>query len=355
LLYSRAATLATVGTDKAAAFLQIGRLAKQRGDVTNANAAFDQAIAAAPDSYYSARAADLKAGIPPFQRSSTLNFEFDDVQQLADAESWLRAKFNIPADQASPLWVLSPELENDPHVIRGRELWLVGMYTAADTEFLDVLQQYETDGLASYRLALFMRGLGAYSPSQVGAANVIKAAGISTVDAPPYIARMRYPAYYRDVILQTSQQYNIDPLLVFSLVRHESLFDTYSTGGAGEKGLTQVVPETGEYIAQELHWQDYRHADLFRPYAGIAFGAYYLEEQLTRFDGYVYAALAGYNAGPGRALSWLELAGNDPDLFMSTITIDSTQLYIQRIYSNYNIYRLLYSTEVTPPNGLSTP
>lgn len=344
LLYSKVATLATVGTDKGNAFLQIGRLAKQRGDAANANAAFDQAIAAAPDSYISARAADLRGGIPPFQRPAGLQFEFDEMQQLTDAENWLRTTFNIPAEQASPLWVLSPELEADPRVIRGRELWLVGVNDAAETEFLDVLEQYKSDGLASYRLSLFLRGLGAYYPSQVGAANVITAAGISTLQAPPYIARLRYPTYYRDVVLRTSQQHGLDPLLLWALIRHESLFDTYATAAAGEKGLTQVIPSTADYIAQQLNWQDYQHADLFRPYAGIAFGAFYLDEQLDRFDGYVYPALAGYNAGPGRAITWLDLAGNDPDRYMATISIASTQLYIQRIYSHYAVYRALYGT-----------
>ncbi len=57
------------------------------------------------------------------------------------------------------------------------------------------------------------------------------------------------------------------------------------------------------------------------------------------------AALAGYNAGPGRAINWLELSGGDPDLFMATITIDSTRLYIQRIYGYYTIYRTLYGVD----------
>jgi soluble lytic murein transglycosylase len=74
----------------------------------------------------------------------------------------------------------------------------------------------------------------------------------------------------------------------------------------------------------------------------VAFGAFYLDEQLRRFDGNTYAALAGYNAGPGRAISWLDASGGDPDRFMASITISTTQLYIQRIYSYYNVYRQLY-------------
>jgi soluble lytic murein transglycosylase len=341
VLYSRVAGL-TTGEDRAEAFLQVGRFALQRGDTQNANLAFDQVILAAPDTYYSARAADLKQGTAPFVQPVSYRFEFDDVAAVAEAETWLREKYAIPPETSSPLWVMSPELEADPRVIRGRELWMVGAFDAAEIEFLNILDEYETDGLASYRLALFMRGLGAYYPSVVGAANIIRTARVSTLEAPSYIARMRYPAYYRDVVLRISEERGIDPLLLLSLIRHESLFDTNATAAAGEKGLTQVIPDTAAYIAEQLEWQDYQHADLFRPHAGIAFGAFFLDEQLERFDGNVYAALAGYNAGPGRAISWLELAGDDPDAFMAAITIDSTRLYIQRIYSHYNVYRALY-------------
>ena len=103
-----------------------------------------------------------------------------------------------------------------------------------------------------------------------------------------------------------------------------------------------MIPGTAEYIAQQIQWTDYQHSDLFRPYAGVEFGGFYLQEQLTLFDRNVTAALAGYNAGPGRALDWMALSGGDPDLFMTTITIDSTRLYVQLIYRNYSIYRILY-------------
>ena len=165
---------------------------------------------------------------------------------------------------------------------------------------------------------------------------------MATLEAPSYLARMRYPAYYLDPVVEVANQRGVDPLLMFSLIRHESLFDTNATAAAGEKGLTQVIPPTGQYIAEQLNWENYNHSDLFRPYAGIQFGAYYLAEQLGRFDGNVIASLAGYNAGPGRAIDWLALSGGDPDLFMTAITISSTRLYVQRIYGYYNIYRALY-------------
>ncbi|GAB1420856.1 transglycosylase SLT domain-containing protein [Anaerolineales bacterium] len=341
-LYSRIATIAT-GEDQAAGFFWVGRLARDRGDDALAQESFNLAISTAPDSYFAARSADLLQGLRPFTPPDAYqSFTFDDGQELADAETWLRTTFAI--DQLEPLWQLSPELAQDPRLIRGQELWNLSAIDEALNEFDEIVDEAREmkDPLKSFQLAIFLRSIGAYYSSIVAAADVIKAGGVSTLEAPAYIAKMRYPTYYSDIVLDVATRYNMDPLLIFSLIRHESLFNTYATAAAGEKGLTQVIPGTAEYIALELNWPDYQHADLFRPYAGIEFGAFFLSEQLNRFNNNAIAALAGYNAGPGRAIDWMALSDGDPDRFMTAITIASTRLYIQRIYGYYNIYRALY-------------
>ncbi|MCA9906674.1 MAG: lytic transglycosylase domain-containing protein, partial [Anaerolineae bacterium] len=254
--------------------------------------------------------------------------------------TWLRQTFGI--EQEGTLWQLAPALQSDTRLIRGTELWSVAAYDEARAEFDDLLNTTETDALASYQLAIYWRQIGAYQASIQAAANIIDAAKISTLEAPRYIARMRYPVYYLDVVQAEAAKYGLDPLLLFSLIRQESLFDANATAAAGEKGLTQVIPSTGEYIAQQLNWPDYEHSVLFRPYASIAFGAYYLHEQLSRFDNNVPAAVSAYNAGPGRAAQWVALSGGNPDLFISTIAIDSTRIYVTRIYGYHAIYRALY-------------
>lgn len=340
-LFRQLASTST-GTTQADAWLQVGRLALKRGDNATAQDAFRQAASAAPDTFFGARAADILAGRAPFTPPSSYRFEFDDAAQIQEAENWLRQTFNIT--QEGDLWSLSDTLRTDPRVVRGSELWAMGTFEAAETEFYEVLDAYKNDGLASYQLALYFRGLGSYTPSQVGAANIITTAGIGTTDAPPFIARLRYPAYYRDVLLEVANRRGVDPLLMYALIRQESLFNPNATAAAGEKGLMQVIPDTAAYIADRLDWPNYQNTDLFRPYVAIEFGSFYLAEQLQRYNGNVYAGLAAYNAGPGRAAQWLDLAGSDPDLFMSTITIESTRQYVQLIYRNYNIYRALYGT-----------
>ncbi len=340
-LYARIAELGA-GGDRAAAWLWIGRIALGRGESEAANDAFDQAIAAAPDSYFAARAGDFRIGRQPFQAPEAYRFDFDEAAERIAADDWLRRRFGL--EDQGELWRLSATLAGDPRMIRGRELLTVGAFAEAAVEFEDLVDAARDAGdvLNSYRLAHYLRGLGVYRESIIAAADVIIASGRGTLSVPRLLARMRFPAYYIDVVRHAADERGIDPLLMLSLIRQESLFNTFATAAAGEKGLMQVIPGTAQYIAEQLAWPDYQHTALFRPYAGIAFGAFYLDEQLGRFGRNAVVALAAYNAGPGRAYDWNALSGGDPDLFMTTITIDSTRHYVQFIYRNYNIYRELY-------------
>lgn len=341
-LYGQLAA-ASSGTTRADSYLQVGRLAQARGAQDVARQAWNSAVSAAPDSFAAARSRDWLNGKrmfePPVQRAYPPGNPSEDK---AAAEAWIRQTFGIAGDVA--IAALPESVSSDARYIRGRELWALGLYPSAEDELLDLLEAYTDNGAVNYALALDFLSLAAYYPSQQAAANLIAAANVGTLDAPAFIGRLRYPVPYLNLISAEAEARNFDPLLLFSLIRHESLFDTYATAAAGEKGLTQVIPSTAEYLAGVLNWPDYDHTDLFKPYAGIAFGAEYIDEQLRRFGGDPVPALAGYNAGPGRAITWREAAGTDPDAFLEAITIASTKGYVQRIYTFYTIYRALYGT-----------
>lgn len=337
-LYAQQAALAT-GDAKASANLIVGKLALARGDASAADA-LNAAAAAAPDTFFAARARDLVSGALAFTPPAQIITTRDEAQEIADAEAWIRARFAVT--QEGSFAALSPTLAADPRLVRGRELWVMGLTSAAYDEFYALLDATVSDPVASLQLAIHFRDLGVYTPSMQAAANIITAAGVGTLDAPGFIARLRYPLHYWDLIQEVSTRNRLDPLLVASLIRHESLFNTYATAAAGEKGLMQVIPPTAEYIAERIAWPDYQNTDLFRPHMGIEFGAYYLSEQLATFDGVPHVALSGYNAGPGRAITWRQAAGDDFDTYLDAITISSTRLYVQLIYRNYAIYKALY-------------
>ncbi|MEB2288651.1 MAG: tetratricopeptide repeat protein [Anaerolineae bacterium] len=332
------------GELQAAAYLWVGRLYQLDGKEDLARQAYQAAAAADPGGYHSIRAADLLAGRDPFAPPPGTRFEFDEAAALTEAETWLRATFNIT--QEGPLYPLSAALENDPRMVRGRELMIVGAsttaYEAAEEEFGALLSDMEGDPLALYQLALCLRDLRLYRESIEAAAKLIEAAGIETGQAPGAIARLRYPVYYRDLVLPAAAEHNLDPLLVFALIRQESLFEGFATSYAAAQGLMQIIPDTGQWIAQQLGWRDYRNSDVYRPYVNVAFGTYYLRYVMDNLDGLPYAALAGYNGGPGNAAQWLSISGPDLDLFVQTIGFDETRTYVRRIYEQYNVYRALY-------------
>src|SRR3990172_12870952 len=130
---------------------------------------------------------------------------------------------------------------------------------------------------------------------------------------------------------------------MFSVVRKEILFEGCVRSPAKAHGLRQIVPATGEQIASELNWPPaYDSDDLYRPIVSVRYGAYYLAKNRDLLGGNLYAGLAAYNAGPGNAIVWNELAGNDPDLLLEIIRFEETRNYIRFIYEIFSTYRILY-------------
>lgn len=290
--------------------------------------------------YYALRARDLANGVQPFERTANLDLEAPDAQEQADAEEWL-AQWAEGEDVAVAS-DLSQELAQDPRLVRGETLWRLGLFAEGKRELEDVRQAYARDALATYQLAVFFRDLGLYRSSIIAADTLLALSGQDVFQAPHFIGRLSYPVYYQDLILELAEQYGYDPLLQFALVRQESLYESFIASHAGAQGLSQVMPATGQDIASRLGWPDYSVDDLHRPHVGLAFGAYYLDQQLEAFDGDVYAALSAYNGGPGNAARWHAQAPDDPDLYMETVDFGETRAYIQRIYSGHAVYRWLY-------------
>lgn len=166
----------------------------------------------------------------------------------------------------------------------------------------------------------------------------------ATLNAPVYFNHIRFGTYYSELVIPLSQEYNFSPLLVWSLMRQESLFERGIRSSVGARGLLQIMPATGEEIYGRLGWPpDFTPADLDRPVVSIRMGLDYLNTQRTSLGGDLYTAMAAYNGGPGNAAAWLKLAGGkDPDLFLEIIRFDETRRYIKGIYEIYSIYRRLY-------------
>ncbi|MBE2195888.1 MAG: tetratricopeptide repeat protein [Anaerolinea sp.] len=334
--------LAVTGTGelKAAGYLWLGRLYQQNNETQLAQEAYAEAAKADPGGYYSLRAADLLAGRTPFASPATIDWAYNTDLHVAEADEWMRTTFKLTAP--SPLWELAPQIANDPRLIRGTELWALSAYNDAEGEFTALTEAYENSPLGLYQLAVYYSRIGHFREAIFAAAALIDGSGVQTEKAPKFIASLRYPIAFYDLVIPTAQRYGVDPLLVFSLIRQESLFEYAATSSAAAKGLMQIIPSTGAYIATKLGYTNFQTSDLYRPFVNVPFGIYYLVEQLQYFEGKVYAALAAYNGGPGNSAEWLSISGPDVDMFVQTITFDETRAYVRRIYEQYAVYMGIY-------------
>jgi soluble lytic murein transglycosylase len=222
------------------------------------------------------------------------------------------------------------------------------MYDDARLEFESLRESVKLNPSDSFRLANHLYEIGLYRSAIVAAREVLTLAGLesqsASLTAPAYFNHIRYGLYYHDLIIAEEERYGHDPLFMFSVIRQESLFEGFVRSTAGARGLMQIIPGTGAQIALELNWPPlYDDNDLYRPNVSIRFGAYYLDKNRDLLGGSLYGSLAAYNAGPGNALVWKELAGEDPDLLLEIIRFQETRDYIRYIYEIFSTYRTLYS------------
>ena len=154
-----------------------------------------------------------------------------------------------------------------------------------------------------------------------------------------------YLAYQRpfgELVLEAAREYELEPHLIWAVMREESHFraDVFSWVGAG--GLMQIMPATGQEIAGRKG-VEITDRDLLKPEINIDFGAFYLRLMLDNFDGDVDKALAAYNGGGGNVRRWSSSPlGTTPADFPTAITFLETREYITKVLNSYHTYNWLY-------------
>jgi len=291
-------------------------------------------------SYYRLRARDLLTGRQPEPVPLQLPDEAQLMTERVETEDWLRQWLGL-AETENPA-ALSPQLQGDPAFQRGDKLLELGLRDQALVEFETVKDQWWNDALAMYQLSVYFweRGLGRLSI--LSAARLIfLSPAKNPEDAPLFIQRLYYPIYFPELIFGEAEKYDLDPVLLAALIRQESLFELSAHSHAGARGLMQVMPATGEYVAQHIDFSNFDTDQLWLPYVSIKFGAWYLDQQLGLFNDHQFAALAAYNAGPANVEEWMKVS-DDLDIFVESIPFWESRIYIRSIYENLAAYRRLY-------------
>jgi soluble lytic murein transglycosylase len=161
-----------------------------------------------------------------------------------------------------------------------------------------------------------------------------------------------YPFPFESTILKWSQQRQLNPLLVTSLIRQESRFEPEIESAAGAIGLMQVIPPTAKTAAKNIGLSSY---SMTNPEDNINIGTYYLDFTHQKYDNNSMLAVASYNAGPNAVAKWVKRYGlADADEFVEQIPYGETQGYVESVFENYWNYMLVYNPEVSKLFRIST-
>ncbi|MEJ6457822.1 lytic transglycosylase domain-containing protein [Fusobacterium nucleatum] len=119
-----------------------------------------------------------------------------------------------------------------------------------------------------------------------------------------------------NAIIKSSKEFDVDPQLIATIIKHESGFDQFAKSSAGAIGLMQLMPGTADSMGV---------VDIYDIFDNIRGGVKYFKQCLVKNKNDIPLALASYNAGIGNVLKY---NGIPP--------FKETQNYVDKILNTYN-------------------
>lgn len=287
------------------------RTLEQQGQTDQASELYRQLTRRYPDSYYTVWAEKRLGESPPPLPSST------------------------DTDATTPP-SMSPITES--HYIKSLELRQMGLTEFAQQE-LDVVRENSPQDSAT--AAFFLREY----PQADGHHRALRFAqklGRSAGNTWPYL----YPQAYWNTVSTQAQEKRLDPYLVLSIMRQESVFDPEIVSPAQAYGLMQLLPSTASRVSGITPETALPLSD---PTFNIQTGAMYLRQLLDRYNGNFILAIAAYNGGEQAVDRWLRrYPGLAPDEFVEHISYRETRNYVYHVLQNYRTYLRLYGSGTIP-------
>ncbi|MEO0290095.1 MAG: lytic transglycosylase domain-containing protein [candidate division WOR-3 bacterium] len=145
--------------------------------------------------------------------------------------------------------------------------------------------------------------------------------------------KILFPTPYREKVLEASKKYNLEPALIYAVMRRESLFDSLAISPKGAKGLMQIMEETAKKIYKN-------NFNLFKIKDNIEIGSKYLSTLIDSFG--LYYGICAYNAGENAVKEWMKIIPKNEISIFFDIPYRETRNYLLNVLSDYLVYKLLY-------------
>ena len=175
----------------------------------------------------------------------------------------------------------------------------------------------------------------------IAAVSIIVITGIVNLITPTTrkIDDWLYPLMYEETVIKYAKTYKVEAALAQAVIREESRFNERALSRSGAIGLMQIMPETGEWIAEQLN-EDF--GDLYEVDRNIRYGVWYLAELNNEFGGNRILVLSAYNAGRGTVWDWIDEYGWHKDFDdVEAIPYSETRDYVKRVLKSCDKYRTM--------------
>ncbi|MEQ9367305.1 MAG: lytic transglycosylase domain-containing protein, partial [Leptospirales bacterium] len=157
---------------------------------------------------------------------------------------------------------------------------------------------------------------------------------------PAGLLKALYPRPYYGQVKRYADSYNIDSGMVYALMRQESMFREQAISRSGARGLMQIMPRTGAWLAGKM---DIRNPNLMDPDTNINMGAKFFADLVRTQGDFRWASIA-YNGGPGNLRKWKrQYYKDDFYFFLENLPIEEPRNYCRVTFQNYMHYKTTYT------------
>ncbi|SME97866.1 lytic transglycosylase domain-containing protein [Pseudobacteriovorax antillogorgiicola] len=181
-----------------------------------------------------------------------------------------------------------------------------------------------------------------------GAGPLPLAISVTSISTKEQEERLRksYPRILEDKVGFIAEELELDPYILYALMRAESSFNPVAVSNVGARGIMQMMPYTAVKLSEFVNDQRFSLEELSDPVHSIFYGALYFKYLLEIYKGNLFVAIAAYNAGPKSVNSWLESCTHcQVDDFVELIPFKETRLYVKKVIKNYATYKDLYESQ----------
>ncbi len=170
---------------------------------------------------------------------------------------------------------------------------------------------------------------------------VLAFVGIKYYNIDKIILKKIYEKEYDEYVEKNAKENNIDPNLVYAIIKVESNFKEGVVSSSGAVGLMQLMAPTAKDVATKMG-KEFDIDMLYNAKDNIMLGAKYYSLLIEKY-GNITVALMAYNAGSGNVDKWIKNGtikadGTDAE----NIPYKETNNYVRKILRDYEIYKELY-------------